>query len=63
MPGSRRKKREENPVIESLEDLDDLYKDQLVEFLKARGIRSTGNRAEVLQLARCYFRFVSLTRR
>ena len=44
--------------VESPEDLERLYVPQLVEFLKARGVRSTGNKAELLQLAKLYFRFV-----
>ena len=43
--------------IETFEDLKTLNVKELGEFLKIRGVRCGGKRAELLQLARLYFRF------
>ena len=42
--------------VENVEDLDLLNVPQLREFLEVRGVRQSGNRALLLQLATLYFR-------
>ena len=49
------------PTVERVEDLEGLTVPQLKDFLRPRGVRLGGNRAELLQLARLYFRFEKLS--
>ena len=44
-------------TVEKVEDLEKLTVPQLKDFLRPRGVRLGGNRAELLQLARLYFRY------